>query len=233
MCRKTLMLIVAGLTVTAGAAMLAQQAAEAPRPPRRRGEAISPEKEEELLANIKKRSPEMYERLVKLRQESPDRYRMMLLAASRRYRKFLGMPAGVREQAQIEHEARMKVYRALRAIRETKDAAKLSDLRDELRQAVAEHFDAEQKGREKRLAFLEEQIKRLREDLKNRLENRDKVISERVERWLQGSPPGEKTRWHKAGPPGRRRPDGQRGPSSMRPPKAKSRPHQPEPKPAE
>lgn len=241
MFRKTLMLMVAATVAVAGAGMLAEDKPDQPDKPRRsgpghkrsfkpseraRGDGLSAQKEEELLQGLKERMPDLYERLTKLREEDPDKYKAILRAMSQRNRRFVGMPPNVREYAQAEYEARLKIFRLLSAIRETTDETKLSGLKDELRSAVAERFDAEQKGRAERLAALEEQIKRLREDLKQRLASRDKIISERVSRWLAGGfhfgdRPPHRPDGPGQMPPGKHRPNGHRdrGGGPKRPPK--------------
>jgi len=198
MSRNALLLVaIAGVAIL-GAGILAQETAQpaseqddAPRSSRgSKGESprrsrITPEQEQELLASIKDTRPELYEQAVELKKADPEKYRRMLYMLQWSQRRLRALPEDVRRRVQAEMDARLKVSRLLRDIRATEDEPKRKPLIKKLQQAVAVHFDAEQKGREGRLTMLEEQIKRLRAEMQQRAKDRDQIIKDRVEHYLK------------------------------------------------
>ena len=195
--RNALLLVaIAGVAIL-GAGILAQETArpasgqnDAPRSSHgskgessRRGH-ITPEQEQELLANLKANRPEVYEQALELKKSDPEKYRRMLSMYAWSQRRLRALPEDVRQRVQAEMDAKLKVSRLLRDIRATDNEPKRKPLIAKLHQAVADHFDAEHKGREGRLAMLEKQIERLREDLARRVKDRDQIIKDRVEHYL-------------------------------------------------
>ncbi len=146
---------------------------------------ITPEQEQELLKDLKAKRPEVHEQALELKKSDPEKYRRMLYMYAWSQRRLRALPEDVRKRVQAEMDARLKVSRLLRDIRATEDEPKREPLIAKLHQAVAEHFDAEHKGREGRLAMLEDQIKRLREDLARRVKDRDQIIKDRVKHYLK------------------------------------------------
>jgi len=195
MSRNALLLVVIASVALLGAGILAQETArpasgqdDTPRSSHgsKGGRSrITPEQEQELLDSIKDKRPELYEQAVGLKKTDPEKYRRILYMLQWSQRRLRGMPEDVRRRVQAEMDARLKVSRLLRGIRATDDEPKRKPLIKQLKVAVAEHFDAEQKGREGRLTMLEEQIKRLRTEMEQRAKDRDRIITDRVEHYLE------------------------------------------------
>lgn len=183
------------------------------RPPRLR--SLSPEQEAELLEMLKAKVPQRYERLVELRESKPQSYRWALRHTWRWYQHLKDLPSDVQDATITEQAQRVNISKLIRELRGTNDRVAKADLENQLREAIRKSFDAEQTLREHKLGELEERIKRLRAELKARLQQRSELIQERVEHWLRAAarPP------HQAGPrpttrPARRPPPG----PALRPP---------------
>ncbi len=84
-------------------------------------------------------------------------------------------------------EARRKVFHLLRAIREAKTESEKKRLAAELRGPVTVQFEVEQAEAQYRLTQLAKEIERVREEIKARLAQRDKIIAERIERLIKMS----------------------------------------------
>jgi len=163
---------------------------------------LTKKQEDEILRLLKDKRPRYYERLVRIRTESPERYRVALRAMYGFLRRWRGLPEDVRNLAMEEKDARIRIVQLIRRIRAGDDAEEQAELKRQLREAVAEHLDAEQKLRERRLAHLEQEIKRLREELSRNRQRREELIAERVQRWLRRPmrPGGPPRRGHPEGP---------------------------------
>jgi len=154
------------------------------RPKRMR--PLTEEQEKELLAFLKEHRPDLHSRLTEMRDSTPRRYRWAIAPMWRWYLRYKRLPAKERDVELKQQDVRVKILRLLRAIRKEKDAAKAEKLKKMLREAVTEQIEIEQKAFEIRLARLEEQVKRLREQLKSRDQRRDQIIEERYRRLLEG-----------------------------------------------
>jgi hypothetical protein len=195
MSRNALLLVVIAGVAVLGAGILAQETArpasgqnDTPRSSHgsKGGRSrITPEQEQELLDGIKDKRPELYEQAVGLKKTDPEKYRRMLYMLQWSQRRLQALPEDVRQRVQAEMDARLKVSRLLRDIRATDSEPKRKPLIKKLKVAVAEHFDAEQKGREGRLTMLEEQIKRLRAEMEQRAKDRDRIIKDRVNHYME------------------------------------------------
>jgi hypothetical protein len=163
---------------------------------------LTEEQEAELLAALEEKLPDQHERLVKLREERPRAYRWALRAAWRSYQRWKDLPPEVQEAAITEQAEQIKIMRILHAIRDEEDPEKKARYKEQLKESVQRQFDAAEKRQKHHLQVLKERILRLEEELKRRTEDRDKIIDQRVERYLKGSPP-EKIRAHPGTRPGR------------------------------
>jgi len=95
------------------------------------------------------------------------------------------MPPEARPAAEARHKVRRRIWRLTRQIGRATDEKARGRLSAELRQAVTEEFDARQALHEHKLARLEEEIRRVRAELKDRREHRKQIIAERVEKLLK------------------------------------------------
>ncbi len=166
--------------------------------PRRR-QRITKEQEQAVLDFLKQHRPEEYERAIKLRDDNPRLYRGVIRSWWYFIQKVQHMPPELLDATIRERDAQVQIIKRIREIRRTDDPAKKEKLKQQLRKDVADHFEAEQRLRELRLARLIEQIDRIRSELKERREQREKIVEERVEEWLKrpvrrGRPRGRRRR---------------------------------------
>ncbi len=141
--------------------------------------------EQETLEFVKQRNPDYYERLVELREDNPRRYRRAIGSWYLFLQRWKHMSPELRDATIREREAQVRILKTVRQIHATEDPAEKERLREQLNEDVTEHFEAEQKLREQRLAQLIEQINRIRSEMKERSEQREKIVAERVVKWLE------------------------------------------------
>jgi len=161
-----------------------------PRRTTRMAAELTKEQETELLNALKEKLPGRYEDLMKLREEKPKAYRWALRGTWRWYQRWKNLPEEVQKAAITEQTERMRIVRILHAIGKAKDPAEKARLRKDLTDSAARLFDAEQERHRHRLQELKDQIRRLEEELRQRTEDRDKMIEQRVERYLTKGLPG-------------------------------------------
>jgi ribosomal protein S15P/S13E len=152
--------------------------------PRRR-QRITEEQEQAVLDFLKQHRPGEYEWAIKLPDDDPRRRRVIRTWWYDVIQKVQHMPPKLRDATIRERDAQVRIVKRIREIRRTNDPAEKEKLKQQLRKDVADHFEAEQELREQRLALLIEQIDRIRSELKERREQRDKIVKERVEEWLK------------------------------------------------
>ncbi|MCK4602380.1 MAG: hypothetical protein KAU28_07925, partial [Phycisphaerae bacterium] len=102
------------------------------------------------------------------------------------YKRWRGLPEPIQQAEIARHDLGIRIWRLVKQIRITSDEDEKFRLTEQLSQAVSEKFDAEQAIRECRLAWLEERIKQLQAELKQRKEHREQIIEGEVERYLEG-----------------------------------------------
>ena len=158
-------------------------------PARRPRPRLTAEQEAEVLEFLKQRRPEQYQQLIKMRGEDDAGYHRSLRAVEGFLRRWRNLPEKIRESTLRERDARIRALQMVKQFQQAKDPADQARLRGELRQAVAELFEAEQVIREHRLAELEAQIAELRKELESRRARGAQGLDERVEQLLQSRPP--------------------------------------------
>jgi len=151
---------------------------------------LTEEQEAELLKALKEKLPGRYEALMKLREEKNKGYRWALRGTWRWYERWKNLPEEVQKAAIVEQTERMQIVRILHVVGEAKGPAEKTRLKKDLAQSVARLFDAEQERHRHHLQELKDQIRRLEDELRQRTEDRDKLIEQRVERYLAEGPPG-------------------------------------------
>jgi hypothetical protein len=162
---------------------------------------VSEEQEKQIMEFLSKHMKEHYDRLEKMREENPHAYRRSLAFLWPRVQQLLAMPEEARQAHVKEANLRVEIFRTARAYQEAGDAQEKENKKAELQNLLAEKFDAEQQVREYRLKKIQEQIDRLKNELQERLKDRDKVIQEQLEWWLKQRP-GDRRRPERGGPPG-------------------------------
>jgi len=145
---------------------------------------LSEDEEKAVLEFLKENRPVRHERLLKLRKEDPEGYQLALGAMHMFMRRWTHMPKPIRELAIQAKDAEIQALQLVRQMRAETDAKALVALRKQLAQAVGELVDAELKLRELRLAQLEMQLERLREELTEQRKQRNHLIEQRMEAWL-------------------------------------------------
>jgi hypothetical protein len=149
---------------------------------------ITETQEAELLEAIKKNYPARYERMLRLRHEAPRIYRVTLPRLWRWYQGWRNMSEEGREAALQLEQSRLRMFQLMRQIRMAPPGEPRRRAIESLREALREQFEAEQLIREKRLAQLEEELKRIRAEMKERSERQREIIDERLERLMESPP---------------------------------------------
>jgi ATP-dependent Lon protease len=172
--------------------------------------SLTEQQENDLLAVLKETQPENHRRLLELKKSSPDRFRWAMRAMWPWYQRYKSMPKEAQKAMLDEQDAKVEIWRIVEALPQAKDPAERAKLTSDLREAVSKQFGADQVLREYRLTELEQQIKRLREELQQRREQREQILKDRVEEWLRASTqPHERRMSPPTRPAGPHPPEGQ------------------------
>jgi hypothetical protein len=158
---------------------------------RRRGRGqISPELEQEVLALLKQKRPEVYEQLMRLRERNSRRYGWVLSEHARWYRRYENLPEPVQKAMLAQYEQRMRIYRLRKALdNDNVSSTRQENLRDELREAVGMHFDATQVIRKHTLSQLQKRLERFRDEIESRDKKRQEVIERELAQILANPAP--------------------------------------------
>ena len=120
-----------------------------------RGQKLTQQQEDELLAFVAKHRPRRHQRLVGLRQSDPRAYRWAMGRMWGWYQRWKTLSEGERKAALKQEQAGLRIWPLVRAYHRTDAAADEQRLTTEIRQAVTQRFEAEQTFQEQRLAQLE------------------------------------------------------------------------------
>lgn len=178
--------LMAAVLGAATAAMVARDGAgpeswtEGPDQATTRPHPLTDAQEKDALAYIKEHRPDEYDRLLKIKDDRPHLYRMALASTWH----MMQMPAEIQKLAEQEQQARLKAWRLSREFLKADEAQKAT-LRKELTDTLGTAFDAEQQMRERRLAQLEDEIGHLRAQVKDRVEQRGRIIEENLKNLLE------------------------------------------------
>jgi len=153
---------------------------------RRGGFRVTAEQEAELLAVLKEKRPDFHARLTRLSKEDKRSYRRALGGAWRWYQRWKRMSPQEKAAVKEITNARLRVGRVIRAVREAKRPP-TAEQRAELLDAITKALQAEQALQTIRIKKLEKEIQRLKEDLRDRAERRKEIIAERLERTLRAT----------------------------------------------
>ncbi len=147
---------------------------------------VTEAQEAELLKALDEESPDEARQLRKLKEENPRAYRWALSSAWKSYLGWKDLPGDVRKAHLTQARVRVEAIRVSRELLAAQDPAQKEKLRARLAELLGQEFDAEQKLREYRLGQLEEQLRRLRAELKDRADRRAQVIERMVGDLLAG-----------------------------------------------
>lgn len=154
-------------------------------------EPMSEEQLRESLEVLRLIDPDKAEKLEEYIQENPERIGRALREKFPHLSRFMAMrrydPDGFDLRIQDLRLSRLsqKSARRLHEATETGDDALAAAELAVLEGLVTEHFDVRQRIREHDLARLEQQIELLRDQLDERAANRDALIAERVEEFIE------------------------------------------------
>lgn len=164
-------------------------------PPRMRPGPFGPLTEEEtekVLAFMAEHLPELHERLQTLKEENPARFRAYMRRLRfevRRLERLRRHDPEAFKGALAEKRLHLEVWHLVVRYRRAEDEPRREAIRDELEDVLERLFEAETVAREGEVRRLEERLKHVRERLKKRTANRDRIIEERLERLLSGERP--------------------------------------------
>lgn len=130
------------------------------------------------LERLKTENPEEFERLQKLRDEDPEKFREEIRRMSKE--RFGGM---IRQKGrQLEAKCRELSQK----YRDAEGEADKAAAKEQLQVAVKEAFDARVAAQKEMVKNLEEQLAKLKKQIAEREENREKICEERVESLIKG-----------------------------------------------
>jgi hypothetical protein len=144
--------------------------------------------DDEMLSLVSGLSPEMHARLAETRDKQPREFRerMDRLAPLLERHQALrrsenpGLADLLWESYALGEECRELARRYHSATDETGRAAAA----EKLREKVAEQFDLEQRRQQAELAEMEKRLARMRQQLKEQADRKDRTVGERVQRWI-------------------------------------------------
>jgi len=144
---------------------------------------FTPEQEREILAFVRRHFPDEVGRFARLQHAGVAEYRRALQSKWRLMRSVRNLDPHLRETTIRKYRAHRAKWRALSALRQTEDPDRREQLQAELREAVAEYFDAELILDAERIdnfeARVNARLRQLRDDLEQRIRERDEMIQER------------------------------------------------------
>jgi len=166
-----------------------------PRWARDRGEPISEQRVREALEVLRLIDPDKAEKLEQHIDENPERIGHALRENFPHLSRFMAMrrydPDGFDlriKDLRLSRQSQLSARRLHEATEAGDDALAAAEMAV-LEGLVAEHFDVRQQVREHELARLEQQIEDLRQQLQDRADNRDTLITERIDEYIDHDKP--------------------------------------------
>jgi hypothetical protein len=148
--------------------------------------------EAQLLQALQQRDPNTYQRLRRMRETHPRRYRMFIRRAWSWYQRWKDMPPAVQDAFIRLRAGRVRVWRLAQAVHRAEDEQTRSALKGRLREMLNELYDDRQAVMKHRVEQLEQQLAQLKQRLADQSSRREKVIDDQMERILQARPPRRK-----------------------------------------
>jgi len=150
---------------------------------------LTAEQQAEVLAFAKARSASYYRKLKDLKRQDPVRYVNVMGRMYSVMKRWQRMPKAIQDAMTKERNTQIRIMAIVRQIRQAQTAAQKDRLKPALRQAVADHFEAAQDLRERRLQYLARQIKELQAALTAQRRQKQDIIARQVARWLKATKP--------------------------------------------
>ncbi len=144
---------------------------------------LSPEQETEVLEYLEEYSPDLVERLSRIKVTLPDTYREQL---SRAYRQMTYMEnlkeTDPEQYERISEERRLELESNQLATqyKNSTDEDEKNEIRTELEDLLYKLFDYRQMNRITEIERLEERLESLKEENQNRLDNKDAIVNNRL-----------------------------------------------------
>jgi len=154
----------------------------------------------ELTEFIAQYLPELDARLKVLRKDNPDEARQLTQQVWWLWRRVRRYPPEIRKVAVEWHKLNVEIWTVARTARDTTDPAQRKESLERLRKLLRQQMDADQVLKEYDIKRLEAQLAEVREEVRRRRAERDKIIEERLARMLAPRPtatapaPGEEAR---------------------------------------
>jgi gas vesicle protein len=145
---------------------------------------VTDQQEADLLRALEEKRPEEAKALKKLKEESPREYRIQLAEAYKNYQFVKDMPPEIQRAHETQVRVRVEAWRTSREYLAAVDPALKDRLHSRLQELLGQEFDADQTIRDYRLNQLEEQLKQLRAELKERADRRSQVIGQSLQELL-------------------------------------------------
>lgn len=141
--------------------------------------------EAQLLQALQQRDPNTYQRLRRMRETHPRRYRMFIRRAWAWYQRWKDMPPAVQDAFIRLRAGRVRVWRLAQAVHRAEDEQTRSALKGRLREMLGELYDDRQAVMKHRVEQLEQQLTQLKQRLADQSSRRENVIDDQMERILE------------------------------------------------
>ncbi len=146
---------------------------------------LSEQEEAKVLEFLEHNRPAMGPPLLRMRQHHPQRYRRVMHSMHGFVERWHKLPEKARQASLAERDARFRVLRKIRKYRRMQEPTEREAARNDIHQAVVEHFEAEQTFRELQLKHLEKRVRGLKKELEDRAQQRQQIIEQRLSDWLE------------------------------------------------
>ncbi len=151
---------------------------------------LSPEERRRILAAVAKEFPELHGRLRQVEADSPGEVERLVMRLAPRIREFEDLRERDPAMARIRLREMKASLRFVFASREWRNAVatgeagaeRLEVIRTDVRESLAEMFDARSDAQQLDLDRLKERMARLEAELSDRRTNRDALLEEQIER---------------------------------------------------
>jgi len=145
---------------------------------------LTDEQEAELLEALAERLPHRHEQLLELKKERPDHYKHVIARLWMWYKDWKLLPDETKEDAMQEQDLHIESIRLAREYRAA-DASERRQIRAKLKGVLKRKFELSLRVREQRLAAMQKEIQRLREENADRQAKRDQIVNDQVSSILQ------------------------------------------------
>lgn len=151
------------------------------------GPQLSDEEIAEAMEVLKEYDAKVAAHAESLRETNPTRYRMLVRRYMPQIRRLMYLKKSEPEAYELHLDDMRLGAESERLAREYREAdrdndlGRVADLRRELKDVVTRHFDVRQRIKERQLARLEEMVKRLRDQIDERREQRPVLIDGRMD----------------------------------------------------